>query len=230
MLKNVKLRTRLQLCFGFILLLTVLISSLALAGLKNANKELDSFINHSLAADAAVKMCRIETNVAARTLRDMAIDTDSSKISDYKATIEMNIGDLKANMQKLKDSYTGQDGLVEKYETAMNKWLTVAYNIIDLLESGDRETAQHMILAECTPALQELVNIAKELDATNLAIQTLALQTNKTETNFSSLLVIGILIASIVLSLLISVKVTNSIVKPIREVENAAIQMSKPCG
>lgn len=208
-------------------MLTILISSLALTGLKTANNELDSFISHSLAADSAVKMCRIETNVAARTLRDMVIDTDNGKIAVYKEKIDLNIGELRIHLQKLKDSYTEQDGLVEKYEAALNKWQIVAYEIIDLIENGNREAAQNMILTECTPALQGLVDIAKELDNTNAVIQANVLKANRRDTNNSSLLVVGILIASIVLSLIISIKVTNSIVKPIREVENAAIQMSK---
>lgn len=227
MWKNLKLKTRLMLSFAIVLVLTIVISTLALTGLKNANSELDYFINHSLEADTAVKMCRIETNVAARTLRDMAIDTNSSKIADYKANIESNISDLKTNLQKLKSTYTGQDGLVEKYETALNEWLAVAYNIIDLLESGNRETAQSMILTECTPKLEELVNIAKELDTANEAIQAKDLQTNKAETNSASLLVLAILIVSILLGIFISIKLTASIVKPVKEVENAAIQMSK---
>lgn len=227
MFKNLRLRARLQLCFGFILLLTVLISTLALTGLKTSNNNLNSFINHSFAADAAVKMCRIETNVAARTLRDMVIDTDSGNNANYRAKIELNIEEIKTNLQKLKDSYTEQDGLVEKYESALNEWLPIASEIMTLVESGNREAAQRMIIAECTPTLQKLVDISKELDANSVVMQANDLQNNRNNTNTASILVIGILIASIVLSLVISSKVTNSIVKPIKEVENAAIKMSQ---
>ncbi|MEG0369390.1 MAG: methyl-accepting chemotaxis protein [Hungatella sp.] len=227
MLEKMNLRNRLLASFSVILLLTVFISTLALTGLSNANKELNSFIEHALTADSSIKQCRIEANVAARTLRDMAIDPDTRDYAVYKEKINQNIQSIQTDVEALKKSYTKQDGLVAKYETALNNWIGIAHEIIAILERGDHKTAETMILTECTPALQGLIDIAKELNVTTTQMQAQALKTSQTDTVRSSILVLGFLVASIALGILLSVKVTASIVRPIQEVEHAAVRMSE---
>ncbi|MEG2001033.1 MAG: MCP four helix bundle domain-containing protein, partial [Evtepia sp.] len=227
MLNNIKLKHRLILSFSVTLLLTLFISILALTQLKAANQGLQLFSEHALASDSAVKMCRINSNVAARTLRDMSIDPNTQNFSDYRSKITESINALQDNLNTLKTSYTKKDGLVEKYETALKSWSILANQIMDLLDSGQRETAQTMILQECTPALDGLIRIAKELDTSTVAIKNDALAKSQTTTNRSVTLVLILLILAVALSLLIAVRVTVSITKPLKEVENAAIRMSE---
>ena len=42
------------------------------------------------AADKAVKMCRINVNAAARNIREMALNNDTSSYNDYELTVEKN--------------------------------------------------------------------------------------------------------------------------------------------
>ncbi|MEG2838059.1 MAG: HAMP domain-containing methyl-accepting chemotaxis protein [Lachnospiraceae bacterium] len=226
MMKKMKIRARLQSCFLIILIFMVLIGMFALMGLKYANKNLDNFINHSFAADTAVKMCRIETNVAARTIREMLIDPNTDMYDDYKAKVDENVASIKDNLVTLEKSYQKNDGLVNKYSEALTAWTDIGYRAIEQIEQGDHEVATKTLLEECVPALQNLVDIAKEINDNTVALQEVALDENEHNVNVVSGGVVVSMAIAIIISIILSLKVTKSIVVPIKEVEDAAAQLA----
>ncbi len=226
MFKNLKIKYRLGLSYAVVVGLAVIIAVLALAGLKNANIELNDFIDHPFTADTAVKMCRIETNVAARTIREMQIDNNPVNYAAYKAKVEENIAAIKKNVALFKSSYNRNDGLTEKYEAALDRWVTIGYQIIGEIEKGNDEKAGNMLINQCTPALQELVSIAKEIDANTMAMQKEALSKSARDTNMTSMIVLVLLVGAFLFSIVVAFAVTKSIVAPVSQVEYAAAQLS----
>ncbi|MEG1686870.1 MAG: methyl-accepting chemotaxis protein, partial [Angelakisella sp.] len=109
----------------------------------------------------------------------------------------------------------------------LNNWIDIGYRIIAEAEKGNKEQAGVMLLRECSPALQGLVAIAKEIDASASALQTAALASSKTASSISSIVVIVMLILACAFSVVIAMLVTKSIVTPVKQVENAAEQLSK---
>ncbi|MEG2143896.1 MAG: methyl-accepting chemotaxis protein [Oscillospiraceae bacterium] len=226
-MKNLKIKYRLGISYGVIVIMALIISIFAMRGLKNANNELKNFIDHPFAADSAIKMCRIETNVAARVIREMSIDTDKSHYPAYKATVDENVAKIAENIKILRKSYEKNDGLCDKYEAALNNWTTIGYKVIAEMENGSMAKADAMILNECSPALNNLVNIAKELTANTDQMQQAALKKSQNDTNLVTIIVMLVLAASVIFSIAIALYVTKSIVRPVMEVEFAAQQLSK---
>ena len=79
MLKKLKIRSKLLVSFGVVLLLTVIISIYSILQLQKASDNLDEFVEGAVAADDAVKTCRINTFMAAKDVRDMVIQGSSSR-------------------------------------------------------------------------------------------------------------------------------------------------------
>lgn len=227
MLKNLKIKSRLVISFAAIVVLAAIIALLALVGLKNSNEDLKEFIDTSYAADTAIKLCRIETNIAARVVREMLIDTDVSKYPEYTKTIENNISALQQNVATFKETFKGDKALMDRYESQVNKWISVAQSIVREIELGNNDKAGDMLINQCTPTIEELVKIATEIDEKNTAIQTEDIRLSQKTLNISSLIIIGILALSIVLSMTVAFAVTKGIVLPVKEVENAALQLSR---
>ena len=227
MFNNLKIQTRLFISFSIILLFSVIIAVVSLNGLFDTNKNLNDFIIGPYSSDNAVKICRIETNVAARTIRDMALDSNKNNYESYKSQVNENINDIKESLELLKKSHNKNDGLVEKYEEAINDWIEIAYDIINEIENGSKTKATSMLLNECTPALQTIIDIAKQLNEQIKVMEGDAINKSKNTSNIVSIVVIVILLASLIISIIIAIVVTKSIIKPILEVEQAAIEMSK---
>ena len=47
-----------------------------------------NYVENVSAADQAVKMCRVNVNAAARNIREMALNNDTSSYSSYEQTVE----------------------------------------------------------------------------------------------------------------------------------------------
>lgn len=79
-----KMKMKEKLIFGYVLMavLMILMAIIGIVGLFFLNGRLKQYINGPQAADTAVKMCRIEVNIAARNIREMALCGDKSQY-DY---------------------------------------------------------------------------------------------------------------------------------------------------
>ena len=227
MLKNMKIRSRLLLTFSITLLFALIISVIGLIGLLQANNNMTNFINQQYAADRAVKSCRIETNTAARILRDMYIDDNAANYSDYKGQIEASLSAMQGYLSTLKTTYAANDGLVEKYEAALNDWSSIGDRVISSLESGQREQARSLLLNECTPALENLVSIAQELDASTDQMTTNMLQQGVFSANLSCVIIVVAMVLALILGIIMSLHMTAGIVRPLQEVREAAQNMSQ---
>lgn len=226
MLKKLKLKWRLIVSYLLILIMSIVTVFVALTGLQRSNQALRDFVNHPFQADTAIKMCRIETNIAARTIREMLIDPNSSNAPAYRANVESNVAALHDNIAKFKAAYTGTDGLAEKYEAALNNWVAIGENIMVEIEKGNDTVAGEMLLNQCIPALNNLVSIAQEINTKTDQMQADALAQNFRYSNIASLTVIGMLVLMVILCFWIASVVTKSIAIPVKQVRLAAEGLS----
>ena len=81
MLKKLKVRSKLLVSFGIVLLLTIIISVYSVLQLQKASENLKEFMDGAVAADDLVKSSRISTFIAAKNIRDMIIRGKSDEIS-----------------------------------------------------------------------------------------------------------------------------------------------------
>lgn len=227
MFKNLKVKTSLLIGFSTVLLFTIIISIVSLCGLFEAVLNLNNFIDGPFTSDTAVKTVRIETNMAASSLREMALSADKNNYDKYKAGIEENINNIKDNLEILKKSYPNNDGLVEEYENAINIWIEIGTKIIDEIDKGNIYKATAMLLEKCSPAIQSIIEKASFLEEQTEKMEDEVLIKTKNTSYIIMAIVILLFVASLLFSIIIINKVTKGIVKPLNEVELAVIEMSK---
>lgn len=73
MMKQLKVKTKLSISFGIVLLLMVVMAGFSISRLQSANDNLEAFMSRAVAVDDAVKDNRILMNSNARYLSDMAL-------------------------------------------------------------------------------------------------------------------------------------------------------------
>lgn len=227
MLKNMKIKTRLLFAFSVMILFTLMIAGIGVLGLSKSNQHLHDFMNKQYQADTAVKMCRIEANNAARTIRDMMINTDTSSYPDYEAKFKAGVVELEKNLDILKKTYTENDGLVEKYDNAINRWIEIGNRALTGLKAGQREEVKDILINECSPALEVVVSIAKELDLSTNKLKEEVLEDSLSSTNGAAFIMLGAMAVSVIFGLVISFKITYSIIVPLEEMNQAVSNMSE---
>lgn len=163
--ENASVSKKLYFGYGFVIALMVLIAIIALNAIISLRKNFVDYINGVDKAYDAVESIRLDINIAARNLREMALQNDSESYESYKQTIDEKMENFDEQLKILENSGLIEDELYGKYVNAVNTWKSIGYSIIDEIEDGDIEGARDRILTECSPALQEQITLAKEMNS-----------------------------------------------------------------
>lgn len=108
-------------------------------------------------------MCRLNVNIAARNIREMALNDDKSSYDTYKKNVDDALKNIDQELDAMKKTGVIEDKLYNQYVTQMNEWGTIGMDIIDEIEAGNQKDATEKILTKCAPALSEAVDTAKEI-------------------------------------------------------------------
>ncbi len=224
-MKNLKIRTKLLVSFGIVLILTIIVSVFSILQLRKANNNLDEFMEGAVAADDAVKNCRIATFIAAKDVRDMIIvgQTDAAKLQ----AIEENEATIKANLEEIHKLNILDKDEVTKLENTLTQWMGVADDIVARLKAGDAMGAAELTRTQCSPALDEVISEINVLIENSASIRTKTLSDSVKSTNMSMIVLLCITVGAILLAMIICARVTRIIVYPVHQVENAMEGLAK---
>lgn len=226
-LENMHLQERIN--YGYRKVISMMLISglfsIVVIGVLFANME--NYIENVTAADQAVKICRINVNSAARNIREMALNDDTSAYDGYEQTVEKLLAEVDDELKTLKKTGVVPDADYEEYASALSDWGTLGYSIIEEIKNGDREKAIDLILNDCTPALNKLVQIAIKLDDLTDKVSNRAVRTTFIFTGAGIVCIIVCLVFALVLTKKTSKKVLDTILEPLRAVEDVAKELTE---
>ena len=226
-LNSMKIKQRLNYGYKVVIVMMVVSGLLSMLGLSILDASLNDFVNGSNRADTAVKICRIDVNIAARTIREMALNDDTSAYPEYKEKVELRLGEVGTELQALKETGLIEEELYQRYSDALNEWEVIGYEIINKIEAGDKEGATEQILTQCTPALDEVVTISQEIDAVTNALMQSSVRASEATFYLGVAAIIIFIVAAILLAVRIGKVIVNSITEPLSEIEQAALELSR---
>ncbi len=225
MLKNLsKMNIKKKLNSGYNIVITFMIISgiVSMIALGLLNSNVNDFVDRVNAADTAVKMCRIDINIAARTVREMAMNGDKSTYSSYVEKIDKKMSDLDGYLDTLIETDVVDKAKCEEYRTDIEEWKEIGYDIVEEVQKGNQEKAIQMILTNCAPALDKVVVLSLEIDeATNIAMEEKVVQSTIVFYISLVLIVIFVIIATIIAKK-IGIMIVSSITEPVAQIEHAA--------
>lgn len=227
MLQKLDIRTRLLTVFTVVIALTVGISITSILGLTLSKNKLTEFTEGSFLTDIDVKMAQIEVGDAARILRDMYITQDTSTYASQTEEIEQNLESINERLINLKSNKTANQELVAQFESKLIEWQKVANEALNFIQMGREDLAYELLIEECPRLLNEVKVIIEQLDQDIYQDQQSVLNSNLRITKVMTLVIAVILVGTIGLCIWSSIKITESIVNPLAELEEAALQMSQ---
>ena len=221
MFNNLNVRKKLLVGFGIILILTILIASFSMIELKKSNDSLKDLMAGAVKADDLIKENRINMDIAARYLRDMVIEKDDSNYAAKTAIVQEEIAAIKKNFETLQTMDVLDKDELNEYQDAMEEWFEIGDKVLELLDKNEREEAQKVILEECTPALDKSIDLVKPLNEETDRIRTETVNESVQTTNTALIFLLVVSIGAVAAGILLCLKVTQSIVKPVNEVVEA---------
>lgn len=224
-MKKMKIRSKLLLSFGVVLILTVIIAVYAILQLQKANDSLNDFMDGAVAADDAVKASRIATFMAAKDIRDMVIQGKTD--AETTQAIDDNIEKIRANIKIVQELNILDEKKVSELSNSLESWFVIADDIIADLNVGDQSSAGRKILSECDPTLDKVIENINSLIDETLSIRSDTLSSSVSTTNQSMIILLAIAVIAIIIAMVICVRVTSTIVKPLNQIDDAMEGISK---
>ena len=226
-IENMKLQERIAYGYKKVIIMMLISGLLSIMAIGILFANLINYVEKINATDIAVKMCRVDINAAARNVREMALNDDTSSYDDYENTITSLLTDVDAQLKIIKETGVVSDEDYKEYATTLSDWHDISSSILDEIKSGDQKQGTEDILTKCTPALNKLVDLALKLDdITDIA-------SNKAVKNTIICAITGIiciiffLTLAWVISRKTSKKVLSSILEPLHAIEDVAKELTE---
>ena len=186
-----------------------------------------NYVENISAAEQAVKMCRVNVNAAARNIREMALNNDTSSYNDYELTVEKLLTDVDSQLQIIKKSGVVSEADYNEYSSYLSQWGNIGYSIIENIKKGNKDKATEEILNKCTPALNKVVEKAISLDDITDKVSNKAAITTFIFAVAGIVCIIVCLSTAWILAKRTSKKVLETIIAPLKSVENTADELMK---
>ena len=226
-LENMRLQERINYGYRKVILMMLIsgLLSIVVIGVLFAN--MLNYINNVTVADQSVKICRINVNAAARNIREMALNDDASTYDSYEQTVKRLLAEVDTSLKALKDTGIVPDSNYEEYAAALSEWGNVGYSIMEEVQNGNKEQAVNEIFDDCVPALNNLVQLAIKLDGITDEVKAHAARTTYIFTFAGFVCIIVCLVFAWMLTGRTSKKVLETILEPLRAVEDVAKELTE---
>ena len=226
-LENMHLKERID--YGYRKVITMMLISgllsVVIMGVLFAN--MMHYVENVNVADQAVKICRINVNAAARNIREMALNEDTSSYDNYEQTVKRLLSEVDSELQILKKTEVLSDENYEEYATALSDWGKIGYSIIEEIKNGNDENATDAILNNCTPALNKVVEIAIKLDELTDEASSEKVRNMVVCTVAGFVVIIVCLVFAFTLTRKTSKRVLETILEPLHAIEDVAMELTE---
>ena len=226
-LENMHLKERID--YGYRKVITMMLISgllsVVIIGVLFAN--MMHYVEDVNVADQAVKICRINVNAAARNIREMALNEDTSSYDNYEQTVKRLLSEVDSELQILKKTEVLSDENYEEYATALSDWGEIGYSIMEEIKNGDDENATDAILNDCTPALNKAVEIAIKLDELTDEESSETVRNMVVCAVAGFVVIIVCLVFAFTLTRKTSKRVLETILEPLHAIEDVATELTE---
>ena len=228
MLKNMRIKKSLILGFGITIVVSLLIIISTLGLLFNQKNAYTSVIETEMRANELITSIRLDATVAARCVRDMALNPDDrSANAELESYINSVLTGLDAKIQELREIYPLDDRDLDTLIQDLEVWAEQVPDIMDAIDSGRGEEAVRMILNSCSPHLNELTTYAGTLDDSLSEAQQTAIDQQERSSKISMLVIIVVMVIATAVVLMMATKLIRSIVEPTAQVHKALMGFSE---
>lgn len=218
-MKKLKLKSRLLAGYLIVIAIMLVISAFVVVELMNVRSDVVKFENQSLATSNSIKEARRLTQNTARCVREIVLATKPTQVQECVQSFETGKQGLSEALDAMRSTKVLNSEDEQEYEQAINSWLDEAEQIISLGQNGKRNEAAAAIMTTCRPALDNLTNIAVDLEATVDKIRDENLEEIRATMMLMSILLGVSVLVAIIVALILADIIIKSIIRPVDEME-----------
>ena len=226
-LEKLRLKERIRYGYKRVIMMMLIAGGVSVIAISVLFANMAQYVNKVQRADVAVKLCRLDVNSAARNIREMALNSDTSTYDSYEQTVQEILDDADSELKIIKKTGIVSEELYQEYTAALSDWGTIGYAIMEKIKEGELESATEAILNECTPALDRVVEIGQKLDEVTDRASSRAVRFTVGLAIAGISIIIICLIVAFILAERISGVVLETILEPLHAIEDTAKELTE---
>ena len=121
-LENMQLRERINYGYKMVIIMMLVSGLLSVVVIGVLFSDMMHYVNKVNAADQAVKVCRINVSAAARNIREMALNNDTSAYDSYEQNVKKLLTEVDSQLEILKKTKVLPDEEYNEYASALSDW------------------------------------------------------------------------------------------------------------
>lgn len=227
MFKNLKLSVKLALGFILVLLVSTIVSLVAITYLNQMADSTKLMYDQPYAVHTSI--LRVQRNITAigREMKDVLMISDSSALEANEANITELENEVYSEFEILYDRFKGDHAILDSALEAFQAWQPVREDIVRLMRLGIIMQANNIVEEREDPLLEEIESRIQEVVA---LAENAALEFAETATSDAASarsMVIGLLILAYVIAFAGAAAITLSITRPVSRLVEFTQEIAK---
>lgn len=226
MLKNMKIRSRMLVSYAIILAFTIIACVAGVVMISNVGGSLTGFYNQQFQTVNQAWTARRAVYAARNAMLQAIIEPDISKTEAFLKTASDEGAAMAKAIQSVGTTFAGDASLVTQIEELLTKAGPIRERIAESITSGKADAAYKTLNDEYIPLTDEIRSVMTEISNQADANAKSRVVDGQSLTSFAIILVSGIAVLSVAVGLFFAFFISNSIRKPVAEIEAAAKSLS----
>ena len=225
-IRNMKLKSRLLLSYAVVIAICLSASVAALFLMNRIGDNLSSFYKNNYTVTVNVWMAKREMQAARGDILNAVLDSDAEKSMQFIENAKESLRNMRATFPVIRKSFKGDIAMVDRVEELLQQAIVYRDQVFGLVETGKTDEAYEVMKSNYVPILNQMADLLQQIaDVAGENAQTMVKGGEYAQT--SAIIVIMLIMAlSIMAAALLGIYISNSIRKPVKEIEDAAVQLA----
>lgn len=225
-IRNMKLKSRLLLSYAVVIAICLSASVAALFLMNRIGDNLSSFYKNNYTVTVNVWMAKREMQAARGDILNAVLDSDAEESMQFIENAKESLRNMRATFPVIRKSFKGDIAMVDRVDELLQQAIVYRDQVFGLVETGKTDEAYEVMKSNYVPILNQMADLLQQIaDVAGENAQTMVKEGEYAQT--SAIIVIMLIMAlSIMDAALLGIYISNSIRKPVKEIEDAAVQLA----
>lgn len=225
-IRNMKLKFRLLLSYAMVIAICLSASIAALFMLNRIGDNLSSFYRNNYTVTINVWLAKREMQAARGDILNAILESDVEESAEYIDKAKESLRNMRATFPVIRNSFKGDIAMVDRVDKRLQEAIVYRDKVFALVETGKTDEAYEVMKSSYIPVLNQMADLLQQIaDVAAHNAQDMVKEGEYAQASAITVIMI-IMTFSIVSAALLGIYISNSIRKPVKEIEDAAQQLA----
>ena len=225
-IRNMKLKFRLLLSYAMVIAICLSASIAALFMLNRIGDNLSSFYRNNYTVTINVWLAKREMQAARGDILNAILESDVEESAEYIDKAKESLRNMRATFPVIRNSFKGDIAMVDRVDKRLQEAIVYRDKVFALVETGKTDEAYEVMKSSYIPVLNQMADLLQQIaDVAAHNAQDMVKEGEYAQASAITVIMI-IKTFSIVSAALLGIYISNSIRKPVKEIEDAAQQLA----